>query len=283
LACQPSGVLRRARWGTVNGVAQIAALVGALAYIGAAPLEMFFFSRPMARRFLHVEADNIADVRMWAFVVGFRNVLAGIATIVGLVILHTGDEAVGKAIVLTLCWYMLLASLAMGVADLLGYWRPRGGSVLGTIGSSLPPPVALIAAARLAPLSPIVENDSAGYLPHLSPTTWCQTPPEVLKRQVQRQLRDEVSARGVVGHSGHAGEDLSLAGPPRGATGETAAELTVAASTTSRRGHRAGCWCRNAPLLRRRGRCTSRRCIGGSGRPRGTPRRSPRGRCPSHR
>lgn len=130
----------------MNGPAQIAALIAALAYIAAAPLEMFFFNRPAARKFLHVEADNVADVRMWAFVVGFRNTLAGIGTIVGLIILRTGDEAVGKAVVLTACFYMLLASLAMGISDLLGHWRPRGGSVLGTISSSLPPLVALIAA-----------------------------------------------------------------------------------------------------------------------------------------
>ena len=147
MACRRGGVHQHAGRPTVNAVAQIAALVGALAYIGAAPLEMFFFNSPAARRFLHVEADNLADVRMWAFVVGFRNMLAGIATLVGLVILRTGDEVIGQAVVLTACWYMLLASLAMGLADALGFWRPRGGSVLGTIGSSLPPLVALIAAA----------------------------------------------------------------------------------------------------------------------------------------
>jgi len=38
---------------------------------------------------------------------------------------------------------MLLASLAMGIADALGYWRPRGGSVLGTVASSVPPLIAL--------------------------------------------------------------------------------------------------------------------------------------------
>ena len=131
----------------MNGLGQIAALVGAIAYIGAAPLEMFFFDRPAARRFLHVEADNLADVRMWAFLIGFRNLLAGLATIVGLLVLHAGDQAAGRAIVLTAVWYMLLASLAMGVTDLLGWWRPRGGSVLGTVSSSVPPLVALIAAA----------------------------------------------------------------------------------------------------------------------------------------
>ena len=108
---------------------------------------MFLFNRPAARTFLHVEADNAADVRMCAFVVGFRNMLAGIATIVGLIMLRTGDEAVGKAVVLTACSSMLLASLAVSIADVLGYWRPRGSSVLGTIGSSLPPRVTLIAAA----------------------------------------------------------------------------------------------------------------------------------------
>jgi putative membrane protein len=43
------------------------------------------------------------------------------------------------------CWYLLLASLAMGLADLLGYWRPRGGSIKGTIASSTLPGIALIA------------------------------------------------------------------------------------------------------------------------------------------
>ena len=129
----------------MNTITQLAALIGALAYLGAAPLEMFLFDRPAARKFLHVEADNLDDVRMWAFVVGFRNVLAGVATMVGLVILHTGNEVVGQVVVITSCAYMLLASLAMGVADVLGHWRPRGGSLLGTAASSLPALVALVA------------------------------------------------------------------------------------------------------------------------------------------
>jgi putative membrane protein len=131
----------------MNGLAQAAALISAVIYIAAAPLELFFFNSPRVRALLHVEADNVADVRMWAFCIGFRNLLAGIGAIVGLVILWTGDEAAGRAVVITTLCYMLLASLAMGIADLLGLWRPRGGSVLGTLGSSLPPLVALVAAA----------------------------------------------------------------------------------------------------------------------------------------
>ena len=131
----------------MNGFAQVAALVSALIYITAAPLELIFFDRPRVRALLRVQMDSVADVRMWAFCIGFRNLLAGIGGIIGLVILWTGDEAVGRAVVITALCYMLLASLAMGIADLLGLWRPRGGSVLGTIGSSLPPLIALVAAS----------------------------------------------------------------------------------------------------------------------------------------
>ena len=132
----------------MNGVAQFAALANALLLIGVAPLEMFIYERPGARRFLHVDTKNVEDVRLWAFVVGFRNLLGAVGAIIGLVILHTGDEVVGRTIVLAACWYMLLASLAMGVADLLGHWRPRGGSVMGTVASSVLPLVALLAATE---------------------------------------------------------------------------------------------------------------------------------------
>ncbi len=131
----------------MNAVAQLAALATALISIGVAPLEMFFYGRAGTRRFLHVDTKNVDDVRLWAFCIGFRNMLGGVGAIIGLIVLYTGDETVGRTIVLVACWYMLLASLAMAVADLLGYWRPRGGSVMGTVGSSVLPLVALVAAA----------------------------------------------------------------------------------------------------------------------------------------
>lgn len=130
----------------MSGWAQVAALVGAVAYLVVAPMEMFLIDQPLVRRFLHVEAEHVDDARMWAFVVGFRNALAGVATLAGLLILHLGDETVGATVVLTACAYMLLASIAMALADLLGYWRPAGGSIPGTVGSSLPPLAALVLA-----------------------------------------------------------------------------------------------------------------------------------------
>jgi putative membrane protein len=124
----------------MNGLAQAVALISAVVYIAAAPLELFFFGNPRVRAFLHVEADNVADVRVCAFCIGFRNPSARSSD---WSFLWTGDEAVGRAVVLTAPCYMLLASLGVGIADLLRFCRPRGGSVLGTLGSSLPPLVAL--------------------------------------------------------------------------------------------------------------------------------------------
>jgi len=129
----------------VNEIAWIAALVAAIAHICTAPLEMVLFARPTARKFLHVDVDNLADARMWAFVVGFRNLLAGIGILTGLTLLGAGNDTIGRTVVLTVAAYMLLASLAMGLADLLRLWRPRGGSVPGTVASSLPPLIVLIA------------------------------------------------------------------------------------------------------------------------------------------
>ena len=75
----------------MNVVTQVAALVGAIAYLAAAPAEMFLVDRPAAQRVRHVARDDLEDA--------------------------------------------------------LRRWRPRGGSVLGTVGPSTPPLVAIVAAA----------------------------------------------------------------------------------------------------------------------------------------
>jgi uncharacterized membrane protein len=131
---------------TLNLVAQIAAIIGAVALIVVAPLEMIFYDRPFARRFLHVDTTNVDDARLWAFCIGARNLFAGIGTFIGLIMIWTDDPTTGLVIVIVAAWYMLLSAIAMGVADLLGFWRPRGGSLTGVLGSGIPPLVVLIAA-----------------------------------------------------------------------------------------------------------------------------------------
>ncbi len=128
-------------------VAQVCTAVASVVLITVFPLEAFLIDRPWVQRFLGIEPHGIANVHLWSFCIGVRNGLAGIGALVGLWIVNRGDETVGTAVVVTALSYMLLSSLAMGVADLLGYWRPPGGSLRGTVASSVLPAVALMTLA----------------------------------------------------------------------------------------------------------------------------------------
>lgn len=131
----------------MNALAQLSAGISALVLIAVFPAEAFLIDRPWAQKFLGIEPHGIPNVHLWSFSIGARNALAGVGTLIGLGMVHYGDESTGTTVVVVSCIYMLLASLFMGVADLLGYWRPRGGSVRGTLASSVLPAVALIAIA----------------------------------------------------------------------------------------------------------------------------------------
>lgn len=131
----------------MNAVAQIGAGLAALILIVVFPLEAFLIDRPWVQKFLGIEPHGIANVHLWSFCIGARNALAGVGALIGLAMVRYGDESTGTTVVVVSCLYMLLASLFMGVADLLGYWRPRGGSVRGTVAASILPAVALIAIA----------------------------------------------------------------------------------------------------------------------------------------
>lgn len=129
----------------MNAVAQLSAGIAALILIAVAPVEAFLINRSWVQRLLDIEPHGIRNVHLWSFCIGARNALAGVGTLVGLWMVNFGDEATGIVVVVACCIYMLLASLFMGIADLLGFWLPRGGSIKGTIGSSVLPAVALVA------------------------------------------------------------------------------------------------------------------------------------------
>lgn len=128
-------------------IAQLCAGLAALILIAVFPLEAFLIERPRVQRFLGIESHGIANVHLWSFCLGVRNALAGVITLTGLWFVNFGDLATGTIVVVVGCCYMLLSSLAMGVADLLGYWRPRGGSIKGTVASSTLPAIALLTLA----------------------------------------------------------------------------------------------------------------------------------------
>lgn len=129
----------------MNRLAEVILLVDALIVVCVAPVEMFFLDRGWAKRVLGVEFTHRSDVELWAFCIGVRNLLGAAAVFIGVWMLHNGHQASGLVVVMVVAWYLLLSSLTMGLADLLGKWHPRGGSIRGTLGSSIPPLIALLA------------------------------------------------------------------------------------------------------------------------------------------
>lgn len=131
----------------MNTVTQVCAALASLILIAVGPVEAFLISRPGVQRFLGIEPEGLRNVHLWSFSVGFRNALVGVITLVGLGMVHVGDARDGAVVVVVGLTYMLLVSLSMGLSDALGYWQPRGGSVKGTVASSVLPAAALVALA----------------------------------------------------------------------------------------------------------------------------------------
>lgn len=131
----------------MNTFAQICAALAAVIVIAVSPTEVFLIHRPRVQRFLGIESEGIANVHLWSFCIGARNALVGVGTLVGLGMVNFGDRAAGTVLVVACLAYLLLSSLFMVLADALGYWLPRGGSIRGTIASSVLPAAALLAVA----------------------------------------------------------------------------------------------------------------------------------------
>ena len=76
----------------MDTLAQVCTAVAAVVLIGVFPFEAFLIDRPWVQSFLGIEPHGIANVHLWSFCIGARNALAGIGALVGLWILHSGDE-----------------------------------------------------------------------------------------------------------------------------------------------------------------------------------------------
>lgn len=131
----------------MNAVAQGFALLEALIYIAVFPLEAFFLRRAPVQRFLSTPPANVPAVMMWAIPVGFRNFLIGAGVITGLIALHTGYEQAGRALILYCCVYMVVGGSTMALADALGHYPRKGGSIPGTLAATVPALIALVIAA----------------------------------------------------------------------------------------------------------------------------------------
>ncbi|OKI15543.1 hypothetical protein A6A25_14115 [Saccharothrix sp. CB00851] len=132
----------------MNAVAQVAASVAALIHIVVFVWETLLFERPGVHwGVFKVRTEDVEPVRLWSFNVGLYNLFLGSGTVIGLIALNTGDDAVGRALVFYTCGFMVLAGIGLGISDRLALSRPKGTGVGGTIAQITPALVAIIALA----------------------------------------------------------------------------------------------------------------------------------------
>lgn len=95
-------------------LAILAATVAALVHLWFFALESLLFERPTVfRRFGIRSAEDAAIVRPMAFNQGFYNVFLALGIVLGLVLIATGREVAGEAIVVFACASMVAAGVVL--------------------------------------------------------------------------------------------------------------------------------------------------------------------------
>ena len=127
-------------------VVWIFALLTALVHITVFAWETLLFQRPAVHQGVFaIPTADVRPVRLWAFNVGFYNLFIACGLVGGVITWMTGNEAVGRALVIYLCLFALLAGIALFASDRLAMSRPRGKGVGGALAQAVPPLIALVA------------------------------------------------------------------------------------------------------------------------------------------
>lgn len=130
----------------MTAVVLIFALLTALVHITVFAWETLLFQRPAVHQGVFaIPTTDVPPVRLWAFNVGFYNLFIACGLVGGVIVWMTGNEAVGRALVIYLCLFALLAGIALFASDRLAMSRPRGKGVGGALAQAVPPLIALVA------------------------------------------------------------------------------------------------------------------------------------------
>jgi putative membrane protein len=128
-------------------LAQVFALVVAAVHVLAFVWEVLLFQRPGVHQgIFKVPTADVPAVRLWAFGVGFYNLFLACAPVIGVILLNSGQEQAGKALVLYACGFAFLSGFVLLAADRLELSRPRGSGLSGAASQMVPAAVVLIAA-----------------------------------------------------------------------------------------------------------------------------------------
>jgi putative membrane protein len=131
----------------VTVVVWIFALLAATIHIVVFVWEACLIGRPTVHQGVFgVPARDVPAVRLWAFGVGFYNLFLACGLITGVVAWISGNETVGRTLVIYICLFMTLGGVVLFIADRLGLGRERGKGISGALTESLPPLVAIAAA-----------------------------------------------------------------------------------------------------------------------------------------
>ena len=103
---------------TMPALAQAAALLAALIHVFFFLLESVWFGRPdVWKRFGLASAEQASVVRPMAFNQGFYNLFLALGVLAGLLLIITGKEVAGEAIVLFACAIMVGAGAVLLVTS----------------------------------------------------------------------------------------------------------------------------------------------------------------------
>lgn len=128
-------------------VVWVFALITALIHIVVFTWESLLIERRGVHEgIFSVPAADLPAIRLWTFGLGFYNLFLGLGLIIGVGAWATGNETVGRTLVVYICAFLVLCGLVLLTADRLGYSRRRGSQVMGALSQGVPPLVALVAA-----------------------------------------------------------------------------------------------------------------------------------------
>ncbi|WP_210480217.1 DUF1304 family protein [Naasia sp. SYSU D00948] len=110
----------------MNVVAQILAVLLGLTGIGVGILESFFYRHPRLFPIFRIRPEDRRAVRLWVVNQGFYNMVFGLGSILGVILVNTGEVVVGRTLVLFVAACHIVLGIVLGVSE-PKLWRSAAG------------------------------------------------------------------------------------------------------------------------------------------------------------